>query len=139
MSCTKSCFLPRTCLVSGTLRSLELLPRNCLGKRPGTHLHQKDCTFILSPFSPLCLHSLLCWFCISAIQMSVSEGTLFANSNNHSHSSNSDIHVLLILFLSLATPHVWNIVATYFTSKINIISYGVNGFLLKNMPYLGAF
>lgn len=43
---------PRICLLSGTLRSLELLPRSCLGKLSGIHLHQKDCTFILSPFSP---------------------------------------------------------------------------------------
>lgn len=130
---------PRICLVSETLSSLELLPRSCLGKHSESHKHHKDCTFILSPFSPLCLHSLLCWFCTSAIQMSVFEGTLFADSSNHIHNSNTDIHALLILFLHPATPHVWNVVATYFTIKINIVSYGVNGFLLKNMPFLGAF
>lgn len=71
--------------------------------------------------------------------MSVSEGTQFANYNNHIHSSNSDTHALLTFFLTAATPHVWNIAVMYFRIKINLVSYGVNYFLFKNMPFLGFF
>lgn len=63
---------PRICLLSGTLRSLELLPRSCLRKLSGAHLHQKIahlfwvlfhpcvCTlyfagFVLLPSRSLCL------------------------------------------------------------------------------------
>lgn len=121
----------------GTLRSQEPLPMSCLGKLPGAPLLRNDYTFISSAFSPLHLHSLICWVCTSATQKSV-WGTLLAIYNNHS--LNSDTHALPILFLSPAIPHACNIAAMHFIIKIDFVSYGISDFLKKkSIPDIFAF